>query len=142
MSYTHFDDEHELGQLSQFGKRLSGEVHAQTGKDFPIFQYREDIEWGEQWRQRIEESLDASTFFIPIITPSFFKSEECCKELRAFLKREKQLGRSDLILPVYYRNTPPLHDKAQLKTDKLAEEIAKRQWADWRDLRFELLTSP
>jgi len=142
MSYVHFDDKREQGRLTQFREQLSDEVHFHTGEGFEIFQDRRDIKWGQQWRQRIGESLDASTFFIPIITPSFFKSEECRKELRAFLKHEKKLGRSDLILPVYYQDTPLLNDEERRKTDELAEEIAKRQWADWRELRFEPLTSP
>ncbi|HUV04405.1 MAG TPA: right-handed parallel beta-helix repeat-containing protein [Armatimonadota bacterium] len=141
MSYAHFDDKHERGRLTQFRERLSEEVCFQTGEKFEIFQDRKDIKWGEQGRRRIGESLDASTFFIPIITPNFFKSEECRKELEGFLKREKKLGRSALILPVYYQDTPLLNDQVQRKTDKLAEEIAKRQWADWRELRFEPLTS-
>jgi len=142
MSYVRFDDEHEHGRLSEFCKRLAGEVKMQTGDEFPIFQDRKDIGWGEQWLQRINESLDAVTFLIPIITPGFFKSKPCRAELKRFLDREDQLGRGDLILPVYYVNCPILHDDARRKADPLAEAIAARQHVDWRELRFEPLTSP
>jgi hypothetical protein len=89
MSYVRFDDAHEDGQLSEFRERLAGEIRIQTGREFPIFQDRNDIAWGQNWRQRIEETLD---------------------DLR--------------------------------KADDLASLLWERQYADWRELRFEPLTSP
>ena len=117
-------------------------MHLQTGEKFDIFQDRKNIAWGQQWRQRINESLDAVTFLIPIITPGFFTSTECRAELEKFLEREKQLARNDLILPIYYFNCPILNDEAKREADPLAKAIGDRQFADWRDLRFEPLTSP
>jgi len=49
MSYVHFDDTHENGRLTQFRERLSAEVRMQTGEEFPIFQDRNDIRWGQNW---------------------------------------------------------------------------------------------
>jgi parallel beta-helix repeat protein len=140
MSYVHADDKY--GHLTTLCERLSDEVCVQTGQEFPIFQDRKDIQWGESWQTRIEESLDAVTFLIPIITPGFFNSQACRQELQRFLEREKRLGRNDLILPIYYVDCPLLNDDALRATDDLAEAIAARQWADWRDLRFEPFTSP
>lgn len=102
MSYVRQDDRHENGQLTQFRERLSGEVQIQTGEAFDIFQDRNDISWGQQWKQRINESLEMAIFLIPVITPAFFKSPACREELENFLQREKKLGRADLILPVHY----------------------------------------
>ncbi len=142
LSYVRDDDAHERGRLSEVAKRLSGEVRIQTGEKFEIFQDRNDIQWGQQWKERIEDSLDGVTFLIPIITPGFFKSPACRAELERFLKREKTLKRNDLILPVYYVNCPILHDDEKRKSDPLAMIIAERQYADLRELRFEPLTSP
>ncbi|MBX3736564.1 MAG: right-handed parallel beta-helix repeat-containing protein [Candidatus Didemnitutus sp.] len=142
MSYVRFDDQHEEGRLSQFRERLSGEIRLQTGDAFDIFQDRNDIKWGEQWQARIEDTLDAVTFLIPIITPGFFKSHACRTELERFLQREKKLKRGDLILPVYYVECPVLGNAAKRKSDTLAEILAARQYADWRELRFEPLTTP
>lgn len=142
LTYVRFEDEHDNGRLSEFCKRLGGEIRIQTGEPFHIFQDRNDIAWGQQWRTRIEESVDAVTFLIAMITPGFFKSAECRKELERFLEREKKLGRGDLILPVYYVNTPALNDEAKRKKDQLMQVIASRQHADWRDLRFEPWTLP
>ncbi|MGH7047434.1 MAG: right-handed parallel beta-helix repeat-containing protein, partial [Stellaceae bacterium] len=142
MSYVRLDDRHENGRLTQFRERLSGEVRLQTGEEFRIFQDTNDIAWGDQWRQRIEESLDAVTFLIPILTPGFFRNPACRAELERFLEREKQLGRNDLILPVYYFDCPVLNDTALREGNPLAKIIAARQRADWRELRFEPFTSP
>ena len=137
MSYVHSDDKY--GQLTTFRERLSDEVQMQIGAEFTIFQDRKDIKWGQNWRERIENSIDEITFLIPIITPSFFNSEACRAELNRFIEREKKLGRNDLILPVYFVETPLLNDAAG---DELAEVIASRQYEDWRELRFEPFTNP
>jgi hypothetical protein len=121
---------------------LGGEVRIQTGEPFEIFQDRKDITLGQQWKKRTDETIDAITFLIPIITPAFFRSQICREELERFIDREKTLGRSDLILPVYYIECPVLHDPSKLDRDPLAKVIAERQYYDWSDLRFESFTSP
>jgi len=142
MSYVRFDDEHEDGRLTRFRERLSGEVRIQTGEAFEIFQDRKDIAWGQQWKRRIEESIDTVTFLIPVLTPAFFRSPACRDELERFLKREKELDRSDLVLPLYYVECAALTDKAKRERDPLAKAMAERQYEDWRELRFEPFTSP
>ena len=141
-SYVRLVDEHEGGRLTEFRKRLSNEVEIHAGTPFPIFQDRNDIEWGQQWKERIEESIDAVTFLIPIVTPNFFESPACRDELETFLEREEKLERNDLILPVYYVDCPVLNDEEKRRADPLAEVIASRQRVDWRDLRFDPMTSP
>jgi len=141
LSYAHFADSFDNGYLSKFSLRLSGEVCLQLGDEFPIFQDRKDISWGNCWRERINSSLDKTTFLIPVITPGFFKSEYCREELSRFLDREKKLGRNDLILPVLYIDTPALYNKKLQANDELTQIIASRQFVDWRNLRFEDLNS-
>jgi len=142
MSYVRFVDQHEGGKLTQFRERLAAEVQVQTGEEFPIFQDRNDIAWGQNWKARIEEALDAVTLLIPIITPAFFYSPPCREELARFLERERDLGRQNLILPVYYVSSPELDDPERRKSDELAKVLAARQYPDWRELRFEPFTSP
>jgi parallel beta-helix repeat protein len=142
MSYVRLVDQHDDGQLSQFRERLADEVQVQTGEDFVIFQDREDIAWGQNWQARIDETLDAVTLLIPIITPGFFRSQPCREEITRFLERERRLGRGDLILPVYYVTTPELDNSGRRDADELARVLASRQFADWRALRHEPFTSP
>lgn len=140
MSYAHRDDKY--GHLTQLRKDLRDEVGRQLGEDFEIFQDRDAIKWGQNWKKRIEDSLDGVTFLIPIITPSFFNSRHCRDELQRFLDHEKDLDRDDLVLPIYYIDSALLEDDRKRESDKLAQIVADRQLADWRDLRFEPFDSP
>jgi len=142
MSYVRFDDLHDDGLLSQFRDRLAAEVRAQTGREYAIFQDRNDVAWGQNWQQRIDEALDAVTLLLVIITPSLFRSPACRAEFGRFLERERALGRSDLILPVYYIGAQEIDDPELRQSDEMAAVLASRQFADWRELRFEPFTSP
>jgi parallel beta-helix repeat protein len=142
MSYVRFNDQHDDGQLTQFRERLSGEVRAQTGKKFVIFQDRNDIAWGQNWQQRIDEALDAVTLLLVIITPNLFQSPKCRAEFAKFRERERALDREDLILPVYYIGAQEMDDPGLQEGDEMAHVLATRQYADWRHLRFEPFTSP
>jgi hypothetical protein len=126
LSYSHFDDQNEGGRLTEFRELLESELRARSGKTIVVFQDRAGIDWGESWRQRVESANDSATFFLPIITPSFFTSDECQKELERFVRREQTLGRNDLILPIYYIDCEGIPGFDSLKT---------RQYKDWRDLR-------
>ncbi len=141
-SYVQLNDKHDSGRLTKLRERLEKEVEVHTGEPFPIFQDRNDISWGQAWKERIEDAIDSSTFLIVIVTPSYLKSPACRKEFDLFLKREKKLRRNDLILPLIYIETPAIIKKEGKEKNPIACEIAKRQWADWRDLRFEPWTSP
>ena len=109
MSYVHSDDKYK--QLTTLRERLSDEVGMQIGIEFPIFQDTKDIHWGQNWEQRIKNALDEEmTFLIPIITPGFFNSEPCRDELERFIEVETKLNRNDLILPIYFVDTPLLNN--------------------------------
>ena len=143
MSYARTDDSHENGKLSEFREHLCYEVRLQSGVDqFDIFQDHLHIVWGEQWQQRLGEARNSLKVLIPIITPKFFKSDACRAEVARFALLEKQLGRTDLIFPVYYVSTAYLDDKVKQKTDEIAQVIASHQHLDWRELRHDSLTSP
>lgn len=142
LSYVRFNDHHDEGRISQLRERLEGEVRVHTGEDFPIFQDRADIRWGQEWQVRLDGALDVATFFIPILTPSFFKSAACRQELEMFLARERKLGRRDLVLPLYYVDAPLFNDPLRRAADALAAALASRQYVDWRDLRLEPFTDP
>jgi FHA domain/TIR domain len=138
LSYVREDDAHEQGRILALCERLCAEVRAQTAQPFRIFVDRNDIDWGENWIERIDQSLESSTVLIPVITPRYFESAPCRDELTKFLDREAQLKKKDLVLPIHYIDTPRLSDPAG---DSLAEIVSSRQWVDWRHLRFSDLNS-
>lgn len=140
-SYVHDDDTHDHGRLTRIRERLQGEISIQWGERVEIFQDR-DMRWGTAWKERIENTLDATTFLIPVITPRYFASTPCRQELERFLEREAKLGRNDLILPLYYLKAPVLENADRRKADPLAEIVAGRQYVDWRSLRHEVEAAP
>ena len=115
---------------------LEAEVCIQTGEPFTIFQDRDDIFIGQQWKTRIDRSLNGSTLLITILTPSFLNSGSCRDEVTTFVDRERRLGRDDLIIPILYI---PISGLTEL--DPVAEELTKRQYYPWGDLRFEDMSS-
>ncbi|HEX2391381.1 MAG TPA: right-handed parallel beta-helix repeat-containing protein [Solirubrobacterales bacterium] len=141
LSYAKADDEHDGHSITAFREALQSALRIHTGQRLTIFQDR-DLAWGEAWRERIDGSLDAVAVLIPILTPSFFASKECRRELARFLEREGELGRRDLVLPVYWVEAPEVDDPAVRAADTQAAELAARQRVDWRDIRFDPLTSP
>lgn len=134
-SYARFDDSHDNGRVSDLRKRLEAEVRAQTGEPFEIWQDRESIQWGEKWKERIDQAIDTLTFLIVIITPSWFNRAACREEFERFLKVEKKRGRADLILPIVYIDTPILNEALQRRDDPVAMELASRQRFRIDDLR-------
>jgi len=141
MSYAHFDDDHDDQWLSKFIQRLSAEVRSKTGVEFPIFQERKDIAWGQHWQSRIEETIEEVALFIPILTPSYFKSENCRAELRRFLQNERDRGRQDLVLPLHYVTVDELANPARTKADADMGVLTSRQIRDVRTLRNKSLRS-
>jgi hypothetical protein len=135
MSYAHHDD--GAGRrLTRFHARLEQELRSQTGTVVEIFKDSDDIQLGEQWRSRLDLGLAASTFLLPIITPSFFTSPYCQSELETFRRHEDALGRGDLILPVYYIDCEDfLATTSDTAATAAAHMVLERQYSDWRDLR-------
>jgi F-box protein 11 len=143
MSYARLDDKYTEGHLTEFRERLEGAVRLHTGKhDFEIFQDKIHLKFGDNWQRRIKESLHEAMVLIPIITPSFFSSEACREELECFFERERELQQDNLIFPVYYVDTGLINDESKRNGHPLAQIIASRQYADWRELRLEPLSSP
>ena len=115
--------------LNVFGARRSA-------KNFCLWQDKEAIAAGTLWEGEIKTASGQSVFFIPIITPTVVKSPYCQFELNSFLAREADLGRSDLVFPILYITVPALNDADQVQADPVLSIIAKRQYVDWRDLRY------
>jgi hypothetical protein len=133
LSYTRLDDEYFGGAITSLRRLLELGVQVVTGdRAFNIFQDIDGIEFGQKWKKRLTEAISTSRFLIPVVTPLFFKSDPCRDELNQFIEHEKNLGRDDLILPIYFVTAPVLERPELLKDDRLASEIGSRQPYDWR----------
>lgn len=137
-SYTHEDDEIDDGRISRLADDLVKEYKILTGEKIELL-IDTDIEWGENWGKKINSSLATIGFFIPVLTPNFFLSPECRRELQFFSRRAKNLGMKDLILSLRYVDFPELTDENT--EDDLIKLVQTFQWEDWSELRFSDLKS-
>lgn len=130
-SYAHADDS-RLG-LTRLRENLCIEFHSLTGRNLKLFVDKNSIKWGQMWRDEITTSLDKSSFFIPVYSPSYFMSSNCVEEFKQFSRKAKLTGADCLILPILY--IPIEEEYLSLDAD-LVSEACKYQYEDWTDLRF------
>lgn len=133
-SYVHADDDAEGGRICRIAADLTAQYEAITAESIKIFVDRSDIEWGDTWRGSVESALASIAFFIPVITPRYFKSAECRREFNTFARRAGQLGVRELVMPILYIDFPALH--ADPPVDELMALAKSFQWEPWTTLRF------
>jgi hypothetical protein len=133
-SYVHKDDETEAGRISRLARDVVAQYELLTGESIELFLDQDAIEWGENWRGKIDASLASVAFFIPVLTPRYFLSSECRRELQSFARRATALGIKELVLPLVYVDVSVLHDESP--TDGLATLVNTFQREDWTELRF------
>jgi hypothetical protein len=134
-SYAREDDEQDDGRVRELAEAVKREYSLITGEELQLFVDR-DIEWGEEWKRRIDDALAVTTFFIPVITPRYFQRDACRRELLTFAGHAKSLGREDLLMSIYYVSVPGLMDEEQTD-DEAVSLVSSMQWDDWRELRLE-----
>ena len=137
-TYSREDDEGSNRALSALREAIQNELSAQLGrthKDFRIWQDKSAISLGTFWEKQISQGINESVFFIPIITPRALRSQHCAYEFQAFLARESELGRDDLVFPILYIPVPALEDEKLWRDEPILRIVATRQYLDWRELR-------
>ncbi|MCA5923795.1 toll/interleukin-1 receptor domain-containing protein [Curtobacterium oceanosedimentum] len=133
-SYVHVDDDAESGRIADLARDVAAQFEMLTGEAINLFLDRDNLTWGDDWRPKIDDGLSSIAFFIPVITPRYFKSAECRRELNFFARNAEKLGVKELVLPILYVDFPGLHEDPQ--TDDLMALVARFQWVDWTSLRF------
>ncbi|WP_439902968.1 TIR domain-containing protein [Microbacterium azadirachtae] len=138
-SYVHADDDAESGRIAQLARDVVAQFEMLTGESINLFLDRDRLQWGDDWRPKVDASLSSIAFFVPVITPRYFMSKECRRELNYFARQAQRLGIEELVLPVLWIDVPGLHDDEP--TDELLALVKRFQWSDWRTLRFSDLGS-
>ena len=108
-SYVRRDDERNRGRISQLRELILAELGTQIGGDVPVFKDTISIPHGARWEELTRAALSNATFFIPVLTPDFLQSHWCCREVRLFLDRERELldrhpdlPRRSRVFPIHY----------------------------------------
>lgn len=133
-SYVHKDDEAQGGAISKLARDVVAQYEMITGESIELFLDRDRLEWGDDWRKKVDESLATVAFFIPVMTPRYFQSVECRRELNHFVRRAKNLGLEELIMPVMYVDFPGIRE--DVPTDEAIALVKPYHWEDWTKLRY------
>ena len=70
LSYAHADNEREGGRILRLGELIRNEFETLTGSTIEIFTDKAEILWGHDFRRRLNEAMQETTFFIPVLTPT------------------------------------------------------------------------
>jgi hypothetical protein len=70
---------------------------------------------------------------MPILSPRYFRREECRRELFAFASQAASLGVDELICPILY---VPVDGLAVDSPDEALSLVARAQYESWVDLRL------
>lgn len=132
-SYAHADDDNSGGHVLRLARQLAAEYRLLTGTDLNLFVDREGLEWGDEWRSKIDTSIHGTTFFIPIITPTYFQREECRRELLLFHKKAAASGLGELLLPIIF--APIRFDENS--EDEVLALVSRLQGEPFSDKRLE-----
>uniref|UniRef100_UPI0013E05CCC toll/interleukin-1 receptor domain-containing protein n=1 Tax=Pseudomonas viridiflava TaxID=33069 RepID=UPI0013E05CCC len=92
LSYARDDDRASRGRILRLAEMIADEYESLTATKLKIFVDREDILWGQAWEERIDNALQETTFFIPVLTPRYFNSDPCRKEFLDFYNAATDLG--------------------------------------------------
>lgn len=116
---------------------LRTQYKMRTAEELELFVDRESAKWGEEWEKLISDAIAGTTFFIPIITPSYFRSNACRQELLKFVRGADKTGLERLLMPVYWITVPALESEGVDSVDEAVGAVARHQWQDLRDVRLE-----
>ena len=134
LSYAHEDNEREGGRILRLAKFIENEFQTLTGTKISIFTDKAEIKWGQDFRAQLDEALQETTFFIPILTPTYFLRDECRKEMSQFVSSAKALGLEELLLSIRYI---PVLDMLEGSADEWKDVAARMQYEPWENLRLD-----
>ena len=137
ISYARADDRDE--QIMRVVGALEMELSLLTGETESFWVDTKEVAWGVEFNQEIQAALLNSAFFIPFLTPRYFKSRYCRDEALWFVAEADRLGLRDLIKPIYYAPMPPGYD---LGSDALFDRLMTfPNRSDWTRRRLLKLKS-
>ena len=134
VSYVHDDDRAEGGRIVQLANDIAERYRLISGDDELTVFTDHNLRWGDEWKQRLSEELRRTTFFVPIVTPRFLKSEACRKEVVEFSAIADATGSQNFVCPILYFDPGPLSDD-----DVVERAIKSHQYRNWTETRYEEL---
>ena len=128
ISYSHSDDDDQ--SITRFHQQLTTTLKSLTGNKINIFIDNKDIGWGDDFEKNIVNNLKNVIIYIPFLSPCFYTSEYCIRELNIILQRQEKLKCANLIKPVKYVDCNYLDLKNKPEIQKLKSKVDKYQYID------------
>jgi predicted AAA+ superfamily ATPase len=139
LSYVHADDQNSRGRIVQFVKDVVDTYGLLTGNALELFVDRDDILWGQKWKQRLDSQIDRTAFLLPVITPRYLRSDACREELLRFAALQDDNPQSRQILPLIWVDTA---DSDVVDSDPVRTRLSDHQHVDVSGLRLASPESP
>lgn len=133
-SYAHSDDEGSNEQIRRLKEQVDHAYKRHRGEALASFFDRNGkhkIEWGEEWRTKISTTISGTTFFIPIVSPSYVKSTMCREEFDEFSGKAAGSDLNELLMPILW---VPIHPETEEEL-RIFNAAKERQWIDWTQVR-------
>ena len=138
-SYTRIDARNSGGRLDVLRDLVEKAAQFPYGQRprVKLWHDTSSTPYGADWKTTIRAAVARSMFFVPIVTPAFLQSQWCCEEVRLFLAREAEFGRSDLIFPIFYFDIGRVdrNDSEQCADRDIYDLLSKRQGMKFEHLR-------
>jgi hypothetical protein len=135
-SYAHIDDQAMSGHVLELADEVRNAFQMISSETITIFVDRHSIVWGEEWRSKISTSILGTTFFFPVITPSYLRSPNCRDEFEQFWDKAKTSNLRGLLLPILYEDIDLVNS-----TDPICQIVREIQYSDWTTAKLEEKTS-
>lgn len=88
LSYYHQDNEKFGMVVDQLFEQIQRRYSASYGDMLKIFKDTDATPWGNKWQDTINQAVDGSACFMPIITMNYFRRPACIGELSRFIRNE------------------------------------------------------
>ncbi len=128
LSYAH-DDDNVLSFVKKFADDLTYYSYADRGRNIKVF-WDYEIEWGEDWRDKIYENVRGASAFVPLVTIRYLDRPMCREELVLFVDSAEKLGVVDLFLPVVVLGQGLIRDDSD---NAATRHVATRQYINLRE---------
>lgn len=80
ISYAHHDNEAHESWIHEFEERLSADYRSRTGQRLRVFLDKDTLNTGNVLSDRLQQAIDASALFLPILSPTYLASAWCRRE--------------------------------------------------------------
>ena len=106
VSYVHEDNDYFGGAITAFADDLARAFRVNTGNDIEVVIDTKALKWGDDWKSRLSEEVDAAQFMLAVVTPNYLKSDACRDELLQFSAAAESLDKPRRLLSLIWIPLP------------------------------------